>query len=116
MDFYFLGTGNAFGHGGRRRSHYYWEGSSSLMIDAGYDAMSGLRSIGKNISDNLFFGYLKKNYSFFADKKLPTFISLMTTEVQRVVQSILLPLIMLNSKVFNNGYSSTTIFNVTPWE
>ena len=51
MDFYFLGTGNAFGHGGRRRSHYYWEGSSSLMIDAGYDAMSGLRSIGKNISD-----------------------------------------------------------------
>ena len=51
MDFYFLGTGNAFGHGGRRRSHYLWMGKQNWLIDASYDALSGLRSIGKTVMD-----------------------------------------------------------------
>jgi ATP-binding cassette, subfamily B, bacterial PglK len=55
--------------------------------------------IGKNISNNLFFLYLNKDYPFFFDKKLSYFITLMTTEVQRVVHAIILPLLILNSKL-----------------
>lgn len=47
----FLGTANAFGHGGRRRSHYLLEGSTKALIDAGYDTLSGLRSVGLTVSD-----------------------------------------------------------------
>ena len=55
--------------------------------------------IGRNISNNLYFLYLNKEYIFFFDKKLSNFIALMTTEVQRVVQSIILPILILSSKI-----------------
>lgn len=49
--FTFLGTANAFGHGGRRRSHYLWEGTEKWLIDASYDALSGLRSLDYIVGD-----------------------------------------------------------------
>jgi len=64
MKFHFLGTGNAFGHGGRRRSHYLWEGSLTLLIDASYDALAGLRSIGRDVSsiDIIFLSHLHPDH------------------------------------------------------
>jgi ribonuclease Z len=47
----FLGTANAFGHGGRRRSHYLVEGETKALIDVGYDTLSGLRSVGLTVAD-----------------------------------------------------------------
>lgn len=80
-------------------SVFLFIGSNVLNVIIIKKSLTLSNKIGKNISNNLFFLYLKKNYVFFLDKKLSYFLSLMTTEVQRVVQSIILPLLILNSKV-----------------
>ena len=80
-------------------STFLFIGSNLLNVMIIKKSLTFSNKIGKNISNNLFFLYLKKNYTFFFNMKLSYFISLMTTEVQRVVQSIILPLLVLNSKI-----------------
>lgn len=47
----FLGTGNAFGIGGRRHSSYLIEGSHTLLLDCGPSAIPALRGKNKSFLD-----------------------------------------------------------------
>lgn len=50
LTFRFLGTGNAFGAGGRRQSCYLIETDKIILLDAGYATLSALRSVSLDIS------------------------------------------------------------------